>query len=109
MSASVSTASLPQLPYHVQRTASQELPVYHLARRGGNLHQTRIRKIRGDVTALRDDLRAFLRLKNEHAAINQITGHIILKVRGYPATDAVSVSQHEADESYCFTTGLVQG
>ena len=81
LSASGSTSSLPRLPYHVQRTASQGFPVYHLAKRGGNLHQTRIRKIRGDVNVLREQLRTFLHLKKEDAVINQVTGHIILKVR----------------------------
>ena len=77
---STSRASLPPLPYHVQRTASQELPIYHIAKRGGNLHQTRIRKIRGDIIALRDELQTSLKLKKENAAVNQLTGHIILKV-----------------------------
>jgi len=79
ISALGSAADVSPLPYHVQRTASQGLPVYQLAKRGGNLHQTRIRKIKGDISALRDQLRALLKIKNDHAAINQVTGHIILK------------------------------
>ena len=75
-----SAASHPCLPYHVHRTAYHELPVYHLAKRGGNLHQTRIRKIEGDVAKLRDELQSTLKLQKEHTVINQITGHIILKV-----------------------------
>ena len=68
------------LSYHVHRTASQQLPVYHLAKRGGNLHQTRVRKIDGDIKALRDDLRRALGLKEEHIVINHLTRHIIIKV-----------------------------
>jgi len=79
VSASDTSAGLLDLPYHVQRTASQELPVYQLAKRGGNLHQTRIRKIRGDIAALRDQLQSSLKLKRQDATINQLTGHIILK------------------------------
>lgn len=75
-----SAISSPYLPYHVHRTASQELPIYHLAKRGGNLQQTRIRKIEGDIVKLRDELQTTLKLKKEHVVINQITGHVLLKV-----------------------------
>ena len=74
-------ATLSPLPYHVHRTASQKLPIYHLAKRGGNLHQTRIRKIEGDVEMLREELVASLALKEETVKINRLTGHIIVKVR----------------------------
>ena len=73
--------SLPPLPYHVHRTASQQLPIYHLAKRGGNLHQTRIRKIDGNLMELKKDLRQALGLKEEQIAINSLTKHIIIKVR----------------------------
>lgn len=70
----------PQLPYYVYRTASQQLPVYQMAKRGGNLHQTRIRKINGDVKKLRDDIQKALELKEGNIAINSTTGHITIKV-----------------------------
>ena len=73
--------SLTPLPYHVYRTASQKLPIYHLAKRGGNLHQTRIRKIEGDRERLRDEIQRALGLKDELVIINRLTGHIIIKVR----------------------------
>lgn len=73
-------ATLRPLSYHVHRTASQQLPVYHLAKRGGNLHQTRVRKIDGDIKALKDDLQRALSIKEEHIVINQLTRHIIIKV-----------------------------
>lgn len=69
-----------QLPYYVYRTSSQQLPVYQIAKRGGNLHQTRIRKINGDVRKLRDDIQKALELKEGSIAINSITGHITIKV-----------------------------
>ncbi|MCJ1343446.1 hypothetical protein MMC31_001639 [Peltigera leucophlebia] len=69
----------PQLPYHVYRTTSQQLPVYHIAKRGGNLHQTRIRKINGDVMKLREDIQKALELKEGNIAINPTTGHITIK------------------------------
>lgn len=80
-SAQGDAAALSPLPYHVHRTASQKLPIYHLAKRGGNLHQTRIRKIEGDVGKLREELVASLALKEETVVINRLTGHIIIKVR----------------------------
>jgi len=72
----------PPLAYHVHRTASQQLPIYQLAKRGGNLHQTRIRKIEGDAESLRNEIRTALELKEELVVINRLTGHIIIKVRG---------------------------
>lgn len=80
-SAQVDPAALPPLPYYVHRTASQKLPIYHLAKRGGNLHQTRIRKIEGDVEKLREEIVATLALREETVVINRLTGHIIIKVR----------------------------
>ena len=77
---SATVASLIPLSYHVHRTASRQLPVYHLAKRGGNLHQTRIRKIDGSINDLRNELQVALGLKEEHIVINQITRHIIIKV-----------------------------
>ena len=53
-----------------------------MAKRGGNLHQTRIRKIDGRIGDLRDELQMALGLKDEQIAINQTTRHIIIKVAG---------------------------
>ncbi|KAF2085333.1 hypothetical protein K490DRAFT_14403, partial [Saccharata proteae CBS 121410] len=69
----------PKLPYHVLRTPSRKLPVYKLAKAGGNLQQTKLRKIVGDTRALRDDLKAFLRVADKDIAINSVTGHIVVK------------------------------
>ena len=79
-SAATGSSNFPPLPYHVHRTASQKLPIYHLAKRGGNLHQTKIRKIEGDVEKLKDEIRTALDLKEELVVINHLTGHIIIKV-----------------------------
>ncbi|KAI4165069.1 MAG: hypothetical protein LQ342_001346 [Letrouitia transgressa] len=68
------------LAYHVHRTASQQLPVYHLSKRAGSLLQTRIRKIEGDIALLKAELQLALGLKQENIAINQLTKHIIIKV-----------------------------
>ncbi|EOD48108.1 putative mitochondrial large ribosomal subunit protein [Neofusicoccum parvum UCRNP2] len=67
------------LPYFVQRTPSNLLPVYNTAKRGGNLKQTKLRKISGDVKRLRDDLKAYLDLSDKEIVINQLTQNIIAK------------------------------
>ena len=68
------------LPYHVHRTPSQQLPIYKLAKRGGNLRQTRLRKVEGDIARLKTDLQEALSLEDEHIKINHLTRHIIIKV-----------------------------
>lgn len=70
-----------KLPYHIHRTPSQQLPVYKLAKRGGNLRQTRLRKVEGDIARLRTDLQEALSLEDDHIKINHLTKHIIIKAR----------------------------
>ncbi|KAI4091802.1 MAG: hypothetical protein LQ344_003906 [Seirophora lacunosa] len=67
------------LPYHVHRTPSQQLPVYQLAKRGGNLLLTRLRKIDGDITKLKLHLQQALDLRPEEISVNQLTRHIHIK------------------------------
>lgn len=74
-------SAIAKLPYYIHRTASQQLPIYKLAKRGGNLRQTRLRKVEGDIARLRGDLQEALSLVDEHIKINQLTKHIIIKVR----------------------------
>ena len=74
-------AQIVRLPYYIHRTASQQLPIYKLAKRGGNLRQTRLRKVEGDLARLRSDLQDALSLESEHIKINPLTKHIIIKVR----------------------------
>ncbi|KZF21880.1 hypothetical protein L228DRAFT_269329 [Xylona heveae TC161] len=66
-------------PYFVHRTPSRQLPIYTLAKRGGNLHQTKIRKVEGDVKVLRDQLQQALQLDSKDITINSLTKHIIVK------------------------------
>lgn len=73
------TLELPPPRYHVARSKSRNLPIYTDYKRGGNLHQTTIRKITGDLSALRDELRVFLNKKNEDVKINSLTQHVIVK------------------------------
>lgn len=71
--------SLPQPKYHVSRSANKNLPIYTDYKRGGNLHLTTVRKITGDLSALRDELRVFLDKKNEDVKINPVTQHVVVK------------------------------
>jgi large subunit ribosomal protein L49 len=74
-----SNLSLPQAKYHVSRSVNKNLPIYTEYKRGGNLHLTTVRKITGDLSALRDELRVFLGKKNEDVKINPVTQHVIVK------------------------------
>lgn len=79
------------LPYTISRTQSSNLPVYHLAKAGGNKHLTTLRKLTGDLNALQSDIRSALGLeqfvvdqqgrKKENVAINWTTKQIV--VRGW--------------------------
>lgn len=70
----------PSLPYKISRTPSQNLPVYLLAKRGGNLKQTKLRKIEGNINMLRMDLQQALGLEEKEVVTNQLTKQIIIKV-----------------------------
>ena len=74
------SSATPAESYHVGRTPSNQLPIYLLAKRGGNLQQTRIKKIQGDIAELRKQLRQSLMVDEKDIKINQLTGHIVIKV-----------------------------
>jgi large subunit ribosomal protein L49 len=67
-------------PYRITRTGTHNLPVYLLSKRGGNLKQTRIRRIEGNINVLRTDLQAALGVEEKEVMINQLTQQIIVKV-----------------------------
>ncbi|RAR07227.1 structural constituent of ribosome [Stemphylium lycopersici] len=71
--------TLPPPKYHVSRSATNNLPIYTDYKRGGNLHQTTIRRITGDASALRDELRVFLNRKNEDVKVNSLTNQVVIK------------------------------
>jgi large subunit ribosomal protein L49 len=74
-------AATPQpKPYRIALTPSKNYPIYTMAKRGGNMKLTKLRRIEGDVNALRNDLRAALGLDEKEVTINQLTRHIIVKV-----------------------------
>ncbi|PNS21424.1 hypothetical protein CAC42_1203 [Sphaceloma murrayae] len=69
----------PNLPYFVTRTPSNELPVYQYHKSGGNKKLTRIRKIDGNLEALRNEVQEYLQLKKEDCVINPLTQQVIVK------------------------------
>ncbi|USW58980.1 Putative ribosomal protein L49/IMG2 [Septoria linicola] len=71
--------SAPNLAYFVSRSSSNNLPIYHLRKRGGNLKMTRIKNIDGDKMILKGELCRILNVKKDDVAINSVTGHINLK------------------------------
>lgn len=77
-------ATQPQIPltpplYHVGRSKTKNLPVYTDYKRGGNLHQTYVRKLTGDLQALRDELQSWLQKKDADITINTLTGMVVVK------------------------------
>ncbi|KAF2707344.1 hypothetical protein K504DRAFT_384402 [Pleomassaria siparia CBS 279.74] len=72
-------ADLPPPRYHISRSHNNNYPIYTDFKRGGNLHLTTIRKITGDLAALRDELRLFLNKKDDEVKINQLTAHVVIK------------------------------
>jgi large subunit ribosomal protein L49 len=75
-----SATGLSQLPYAVSRTPTQGLPVYQLAKSGGNLKLTKVRKLSGDIEVLRKELEETLTPKPQYVQINPLTNHIMIKV-----------------------------
>lgn len=74
--------------YHVARTTTKNLPIYTDYKRGGNLKLTTIRKITGDLSALKEELKLYLRMKDEDVKINSLTQHVIVKASpGYVGFD----------------------
>lgn len=64
--------------YSVQRTPSRNLPVYQLAKSGGNQRQTRIRKIGGRAEALAEELRSHLEPRPKSVVVNAVNGHVVV-------------------------------
>ncbi|OBT68940.1 hypothetical protein VE03_01314 [Pseudogymnoascus sp. 23342-1-I1] len=81
-SSSTSSTSTPaqSLEYRVSRTPSAQLPIYLLAKRGGNMKQTRVKKIEGNIAQLREDLKVALGIEEDREIqVNHLTRHIIVK------------------------------
>jgi len=80
--------SRPAKPYYVTKTPSNLYPVYTMKKRGGNMKLTKLRRIEGDVAALRRDLQEALGMEDKEVVINQLTRHIIVKGHKKPEIEA---------------------
>ena len=70
---------IPQLPFHITRSRTNNIPVYVNVKGGGNKLVTSIRKVRGDLKELEKCVRN--RIGDEkHYQINELTNQ--LKVKG---------------------------
>ncbi|KAK8203898.1 mitochondrial large subunit ribosomal protein-domain-containing protein [Phyllosticta capitalensis] len=78
-SQTVAPKTRPRLPYFVMRTPSAKLPVYHETKAGGNLHQTKLRKIEGDIRKLKSAIQTELGLDPSEVKINDVTRNILIK------------------------------
>ncbi|CCC05294.1 hypothetical protein SMACR_08546 [Sordaria macrospora] len=78
-------------PYLVGRAWTQRLPVYHLAKRGGNKKLTQIKKVQGDGQALRRDLAQLLGLDVKEVRVKVPTGH--LEVDGHRSAEITKFLQ----------------
>jgi large subunit ribosomal protein L49 len=71
------------LPFRISRTPSNNLAVYELAKRGGNLKQTTVKKIEGDRAAFRAELAKGLGVAEDDKKtvwVNSLTGHVTVSV-----------------------------
>jgi large subunit ribosomal protein L49 len=74
------------LPFRIQRTPSNNLAVYELAKRGGNMKLTTIKKIEGDRAAFRAELAKGLGVAEDDKKavwVNSLTGHVTVSVSLY--------------------------
>lgn len=103
---------LTNLPYFVRRTSSNQLPVYLVTKAGGTKQLTKIQRTEGDLEALRTDLGRALGLecrkskKINDVTINQLNGHIIVKVRVHLDRTSLYVCSFDVDLSSC--SGLAE-
>ncbi|OJD34645.1 mitochondrial large ribosomal subunit [Diplodia corticola] len=82
----VEQARPPALPYFVQRSSSNNLPVYLDQKRGGNRTETKVRKVSGDSQALKKELQTYLNISAEDIWVTHPSGHIVAKGQHYSKT-----------------------
>ena len=70
----------PAESYFVRRTNPGNLPVYQTKKRGGNLQETKIKKIEGNIAALCVQLQEALGVDSKEVKINPLTNDIVIKV-----------------------------
>ncbi|KXJ89981.1 mitochondrial large subunit ribosomal protein-domain-containing protein [Microdochium bolleyi] len=77
--AAPSEATRARIPYFVGKNKFNNFGVYHKNKRGGNLKTTEIKMVDGNIEALKQDLKASLRLESGDIAFNNTTRHLVVK------------------------------
>lgn len=70
------------------------MPVYQIAKRGGNKKLTLVRHIDGSRDALAARLAHALGLPRKEVKINPVTGHVVVAVRSPPPGGLAFCVQH---------------
>ncbi|RDD47378.1 39S ribosomal protein L49, mitochondrial [Trichoplax sp. H2] len=70
--------SPPPLPFRINRSKTNNIPVYSEIRKGRTLHLTIIRKIEGDLHAVKEGLKRLLG-EDVQIQINEVNSQIIIK------------------------------
>ena len=73
-------------PYIITKTSSNEFPIYHLAKRGGNKKLTTIKKVEGDAQVFKRWLAEDLQISLDSIRVKTPTGHVEVDVRHSPPT-----------------------
>ncbi|KAI1280215.1 mitochondrial large subunit ribosomal protein-domain-containing protein [Xylaria sp. FL0933] len=68
-----------QLPYFVGRNNLNNLAIYHKKKRGGNLKLTLLKYGEGNLMALKQDIKAALKLSEGEISVNSVTNHIVIR------------------------------
>ncbi|KAI5793839.1 mitochondrial large subunit ribosomal protein-domain-containing protein [Peziza echinospora] len=74
-------------PFRITRTNSGNLPVYQEEKKHGSWKRTRIRRIAGDIDALKDLMARGLKLDSGDLMVNMRTRHLL--IRGHRRTEVL--------------------
>ncbi|KAK0672134.1 mitochondrial large subunit ribosomal protein-domain-containing protein [Cercophora samala] len=75
-------------PFIVGRTHTNNHSVYQLAKRGGNLKLTIVKKVEGNRIAFKEELGKALKLSPKDIKVSSLTGHV--EVPGHRKSDIVA-------------------
>ncbi|KAK4178936.1 hypothetical protein QBC36DRAFT_323648 [Triangularia setosa] len=70
----------PTYPFDIGRSATNNFSVYQLAKRGGNLKLTLVKKVEGNRIAFKEELGKALRLSPKDIKVSSLTGHVEVPV-----------------------------
>ncbi|KAK6505745.1 hypothetical protein TWF481_007637 [Arthrobotrys musiformis] len=63
------------LPYQIDKTKSGNLPVFEVHRQG-RIKCTDVRKVKGDIKALAEDIKKALRLRDDQVRLKELVGQV---------------------------------